>query len=88
MSRLNWIIQRSTDGDRNVASTGTVGNWRDCHSVGNETVYIDAENRQRGLTTDAHGNKGFQNKKKARVELERMRKKFPSDRYRLIKITE
>lgn len=88
MSRLNWIIQRNTDGDRAVASTGTVGNWRDCHSVGNEAVYIADDNRQRGLTTDAHGNKGFQDKKKARKEIDRLRKKFPDDRYRLIKITE
>ena len=88
MSRLNWIIQRSTDGELQRPGSSRYGNWRDCHSIGNEMVYIAEESRQRGLTTDVHGNKGFQDKKKARKELDRLRKKFPRDRYRMIKITE
>ena len=88
MSRLNWIIQRSTDGELQRPGASRLGNWRDCHSVSNDGVHIYDENRQRGLTTDAHGNKGFQDKKKARKEMERMRKKFPHDHYRMIKITE
>lgn len=88
MSRLNWIIQRSTDSDRNVAATGYKGNWRDCHSCGESSFVPHEGHAEKGITQDEHGNKGFQNKKKARAELERMRKKFPNDFYRLIKITE
>lgn len=88
MSRLNWIIQRSTDSDRHVTTTGLRGNWRDCHSCGDESARIQHANAERGIVVDALGNKGFQDKKKARTELERIRKKFPRDHYRLIKITE
>lgn len=89
MSRLNWIIQRSTDADRAIAATGHVGNWRDCHSTAfvQDTLHVPI-NSDRGIERDTYGNKGFQSKKKARNELERMRKKFPDDSYRLIKITE
>lgn len=88
MSRLNWIIQRSTDEEIQRPGASRLGNWRDCHSIGNELVYIADENQQRGVTHDVHGNKGFQDKKKARKEIDRLRKKFPRDSYRLIKITE
>ena len=89
MSRLNWIVQRSTNAElRSAPGSTRCGNWRDCHNTGSESEYIANENSLRGLTTDAHGNKGFQNKKKARAELDRLRKKFPHDSYRLIKITE
>lgn len=88
MSRLNWIIQRNTDGELQRAGSSRHGNWRDCHSTGSELACILTVNAERGLTTDALGNKGFQDKKKARKELKRIRKKFPRDQYRMIKIAE
>lgn len=77
----NFIIQRL------LKERHTDAFWQDCHQV-SEKVAICGTLAQRGVVTDSLGNKGWQSKKLAKVELARIRAEHKGHTYRLIQITQ
>lgn len=74
MAKLNWLVQRAVKADAHAEYLAVGKVWVDCGPG-----YVKQVN-------DAYGNAGYQDIERARDCLATMRKRFPNDKYRLIRI--